>query len=51
VLAGLEEGKSYHLHFEDGSAPDRVATGSELMHSGLTIGLHDPLSSELVFLD
>ena len=42
---------SYKLHFEDGSAPDRMATGSELMGPGLEVHLHNPLSSELVFLE
>jgi hypothetical protein len=51
ALAGLDAGKRYNLHFEDGSAPDRVATGSELMNPGLEVHLSDPLSSELVFLE
>jgi hypothetical protein len=51
VLAGLEAGKSYRLHFQDRSAPDRLATGSELMGAGLLVRLGSPLSSELVFLD
>jgi hypothetical protein len=50
LLRGLESGKRFRLHFEDGSAPDRVATGSELMDKGLAVGLPDPLSSELVSL-
>jgi hypothetical protein len=51
VLAGLEPAKRYRLHFEDGSAPDREATGSELMGPGMEVRLRNPLSSELVFLD
>ena len=50
VLAGLETGKTYRLHFQDGSASDRTATGSELMSSGLQVSLQNPLSSELVFM-
>jgi alpha-galactosidase len=50
VLAGLESGKSYRLHFQDGSAPDRRATGAELMGAGLAVRLQGALSSELVFL-
>lgn len=50
VLAGLEAGKPYQLHFQDGSAPDRTVTGKELMQSGLLVRLPNPLSSELVFL-
>jgi hypothetical protein len=51
VLAGLDTGKRYRLHFEDGSAPDGEATGRELMRSGLAVHLRDPLSSELVFVE
>jgi alpha-galactosidase len=50
-LAGLDSRQSYRLHFEDGSAPDRLATGAELMASGLAVHLNEALSSELVFLD
>jgi hypothetical protein len=50
VLAGLEDAKRYHLHFEDSSLRDREASGSELMSSGLFLVLREPLSSELVFL-
>jgi alpha-galactosidase len=51
VLAGLEEGKRYHLHFEDGNMPDRDVSGGELMGAGLTVFLREPLNSALVFLD
>jgi hypothetical protein len=51
ALAGLEARKRYRLHFEDGSGPDREATGRELMGAGLSLHLQEPLSSELVFLD
>jgi hypothetical protein len=50
VLAGLEAKRRYRLHFEDGSAPDRVQTGGELMTAGLAVALAAPLSSELIFL-
>ena len=50
VLKGLDAKGKYHLHFEDGSSPDAAAAGSELMTSGLTVHLHLPLSSELVFI-
>ena len=50
VLAGLDAARHYALHFEDGSASDAQATGSELMTQGLEISLPNPLSSELVFL-
>ena len=51
VLAGLNVAKRYRLHFQDGSAPDQEATGSDLMGTGLEVHLQDPLSSELVFLE
>jgi alpha-galactosidase len=50
VLAGLDAHKHYLLHFQDGSAPDRQAMGSELMDQKLLVELRHPLSSELVFL-
>ena len=50
VLAGLDVSRSYHLHFQDGTTPDRTATGSDLMSEGLLVRLQNPLSSELVFL-
>jgi hypothetical protein len=51
VLAGLESGKRYRLRFEDGSSPEREATGRELMGAGLAVHLPESLSSELVFLE
>lgn len=51
VLSGLDAAKRYKLHFEDGSAVDRTATGRELMGTGLEVHLPNPLSSELVFLE
>jgi alpha-galactosidase len=50
VLAGLNAGTRYKLHFVDGSVGDREALGSELMGPGLTVMLKDPLSSEMVFI-
>jgi alpha-galactosidase len=50
VLAGLDAAKRYRLHFQDGSAPDRIMTGRELMGTGLAVRLSNPLSSELIFL-
>jgi alpha-galactosidase len=50
VLEGLKARGRYRLHFEDGSAPDRDASGSDLMGAGLAVHLPEPLSSELVFL-
>lgn len=51
TLAGLDPLRRYRLHFQDGSAADRVALGSELMGRGLEVSLKTPLSSELVFVD
>ena len=50
TLAGLDPAKRYRLHFQDGTAPDRTATGAELMGQGLLVQLQNSLSSELVFL-
>jgi hypothetical protein len=50
VLAGLDDARQYRLHFQDGTAPDRTATGNDLMTEGLLVRLQSPLSSELVFL-
>lgn len=51
ALAGLDATRRYHLHFNDGSAPDRTAQGRELMASGVGVHLANPLSSELVFIE
>jgi hypothetical protein len=51
VLRGLEPERQYKLHFQDGTAPDAMATGKELMDRGLKVHLAKPLSSELVFLE
>ncbi|HLY41690.1 MAG TPA: glycoside hydrolase family 36 protein [Terracidiphilus sp.] len=50
LLGGLERSRRYHLHFQDGSAPDRTESGNQLMTHGLDVHLANPLSSELVFL-
>ena len=51
VLKGLEPSSHYKLHFQDGTSPDRVATGQQLMTEGLGVNLPHPLSSELVFVE
>ncbi|HEY2469126.1 MAG TPA: alpha-galactosidase [Terracidiphilus sp.] len=51
VLPGLDATSSYRLHFQDGSSPDREATGKQLMTEGLQVHLVHPLSSELVFVE
>jgi alpha-galactosidase len=50
VLAGLDSGATYHLHFHDGSSSDATASGRDLMTVGLRITLSAPLTSELIFL-
>jgi alpha-galactosidase len=50
VLAGLNPHQHYHLHFEDGTSPDREVTGEQLMSTGLAVVLPRPLSSELISL-
>ena len=50
VLRGLNPSALYRLHFEDGSSPDRRATGQQLMRQGLRVSLPQPLTSELVFI-
>ncbi len=50
LLAGLKEAALYSFHFEDGTTPDGTIIGRELMTTGLTVHLAQPLSSELVFL-
>jgi alpha-galactosidase len=49
-LNGLSAGKQYRLKFHDGTSPDRVTSGRDLMRKGLTVVLPHPTSSELIFL-
>jgi len=51
LLKGLSSGRSYRIHFEDGSRPDRTETGMRLMSRGLVINRSKPLSSELAFIE
>ena len=51
VFEGLNPASQYDLHFQDGSSPDREATGKQLMTDGLQVHLSAPLSSELVFVE
>jgi hypothetical protein len=48
ALAGLDPARRYKIHFQDGSSPDRMATGRELMQ-GMRVELPHALSSELIF--
>lgn len=49
-LQGLRSDRRYRVSFHDRTAPDRTASGSDLMHSGMVVELPAPNSSELVFL-
>lgn len=51
TLAGLNPSTRYQLHFQDGSSPDRSATGRQLMSEGVAVHLPHPLSSELIFIE
>ena len=50
-LHGLDQATHYHLHFYDGSGPDRSASGQELMNKGVKLTLPFPQSSEIVLLE
>lgn len=50
-LFGFESDRKYRLHFEDGSSPDRIETGIDLLRKGLAVQLAVPNSSELIFID
>lgn len=50
-LYGLVPGKTYRLHFEDHTSPDRAITGRELLSSGLAVNLPVANSSELIFVE
>jgi hypothetical protein len=51
LLYGLDENRRYRVHFHDGSSPDRVEAGRDLMRHGLRVALEVPNSSDLIFLD
>ena len=50
-LQGLQSNARYRLSFHDRTAPNRIASGQELMHGGMFVHLNAPDSSELVFLN
>ena len=50
-LHGLQASNRYRLSFHDHSAPDRVATGEELMANGVKVDLPLPNTSELIFVE
>ncbi len=51
VLKGLKPEGMYRLRFHDHSAEDRIASGGELLSTGLTVTLGLPYSSELIFIE
>jgi alpha-galactosidase len=52
VLRGLAADRSYRIRFHDrGARGGYVASGEELLRSGIEVQLAEPLSSELVFID
>jgi hypothetical protein len=51
LLHGLRPKLEYRLHFQDGSAADRMESGSDLLRNGLHVTLAAPTSSELVFIE
>ena len=51
VLKGLMPEGMYRLSFHDHSAGDRIASGRELLSTGLTVTLGLPYSSELILIE
>jgi len=50
-LRGLRPERRYTLRFEDGTSPEVMGSGRELMESGLKVALSEPESSELVYVE
>ena len=50
-LYGLQPGRQYRLHFQDGSSADRTESSHDLVSNGLSMALSVPNSSELIFID
>ena len=50
-VKGVAPAKTYRLHFQDGSAPDRSIAGRDLLDSGIALHLPIPNSSELIFIN
>jgi len=50
-LKGLNTDFSYRLTFEDGTNPDIVLTGKELMQNGVKVSLDGKFISELMFFE
>ena len=50
-LPGLGSKCLYRIHFQDASSPDFALTGAAFMQSSLSVHLHEPHSSDIVFID
>ena len=50
-LKGLAADARYRVRAEDGSVPEQVCSGNDLMKSGLKIGLPQKYSSDLIYLE
>ena len=50
-MRGFDPARRYSIHFQDGSAADRVEKGEDLLRQGLTIDLPYPESSELILIE
>lgn len=50
-LSGISSVRSYTIHFEDQSAPDRTVTGQTLIQNGVQVRLTSSNSSELIFIE
>ena len=51
VLRGLDPSRTYQLHFQDHTNPDRSTAGKVLMSKGLRVSLGQPNNSELIFFE
>jgi alpha-galactosidase len=50
-LKGLTPGAQYRTRSEDGSVPEEIHTGNDLMSSGLKVKLPGKYSSDLIFIE
>ena len=50
-LRGLDPNYNYQLEFEDGTNPDVVLTGKDLMNTGVNVSLQGKFISELLFIE
>ena len=50
-LKGLDPNINYYITFEDGTNKTTVIKGSELLQKGITVTLHNGITSELMFIE